>query len=73
MQWTTAVAAQCDDPAERAQGLGMFELLHGQAELLPRMPKRLAAVTPENVSAAATALRPDSRAVLTLSPAGGPA
>jgi predicted Zn-dependent peptidase len=73
MQWTTAVAAQCDDPAERAQGLGMFELLHGQAELLPRMPKRLAAVTPENVAESAKALRPDSRAVLTLSPSGGPA
>ena len=73
MQWTTAVAAQCDDPAERVRGLGMFELLHGQAELLPRMPTRLAALTPEHVSNAAKALRPDSRAVLTLCPAGGPA
>lgn len=72
MQWTTAVAAQCDDPVERAQGLGLFEQLHGQAELLPSMPQRLAAVTPDNVAAAAAAHRPDSRAVLTLSPSGGP-
>lgn len=71
MRWTTSVYAQCDDPAERAQGLGLFELLHGQAELLPRMPNRLAAVTPESVAAAGKALRPDSRAVLTLSQSGG--
>jgi len=73
MHWTTATAGQCDDPASRVTGLGLFETLHGHAELLALLPERLAAVTPDNVAAAATALDPDRRAVLTLSSAGGPA
>jgi zinc protease len=72
-RWAATMFAQRDDPIGRARGLGLFELLHGQADLLPWMPSRLAAATPERVAAAAEALHPDSRAVLVLSPSGGPA
>lgn len=70
MRRTTSIYAQCNDPVGRAKQCGMFELLHGDAELLPRMPQRLAAVTPEIVAAAARTLRPDNRAVFTLIPSG---
>jgi zinc protease len=72
-RWTHAVYAQCDDPFQRVLGLGLFELMHGQAELLPRMPHRLTHLQPESVSAAAKALSPDSRALYVLQPSGDPA
>lgn len=72
-RWATAVYSQCDDPFQRVLGLGLFELLHGEAELLARMPQRLAALDPDSISAAAKALSPDSRAVYVLHPSGGPA
>jgi zinc protease len=64
------VYQQLDNPAERVLGLGLFELLHGQAELLPQMPQRLDAITPEAVAAAAKALSAGTRAVLTVIPGG---
>jgi zinc protease len=67
-RWTNAVATQCGDTAELAKGLGLFELLHGEAELLPRMPARAARVTPDSIASAAKALRLDGRGVYTLQP-----
>jgi len=71
-RWTTLVSLQMDDLIERAMGLGLFQVLHGNPDLLPAIPHRLQAVTAEAVAAAAKALLPDSRAILTVLP-GGPA
>jgi len=71
-RWTTRVSMQMDDLIERAMGLGLFELLHGEPTLLPAIPGRLQQVTAEAVAAAAKALSPDRRAILTVLP-GGPA
>lgn len=71
-RWTTSVSLQMDDLIDRAMGLGLFKLLHGQPDLLPAIPYRLRAVTAEAVAAAAKALSSDSRAILTVLP-GGPA
>ncbi len=43
-----------------------YELVHGRAELLGELPGRLAAVTADQVAAAAATLRPERRAVLEL-------
>ena len=48
----------------RALEFAKFELIHGRAELISELPGRLAAVTPEDVAAAAAMLRPERRAVL---------
>ena len=55
----------------RTLALGSFELLYGDPSLVYQLTDRLSAVTPDAVSAAAKTLRPDSRAVLTVTPAGG--
>ena len=52
----------------RMLGLGARELLYGRAELALELPERLAAVTPEQVRAAAAALRAQGRAVLIVEP-----
>jgi predicted Zn-dependent peptidase len=54
----------------RTLGLGSFELLHGRAELGAELPARIGKVTADQVASAAKSLRPDSRAVLTVTPAG---
>jgi hypothetical protein len=41
-------------------------LLHGRAELIGELPARLAAISEDQVRAAAAELRPDRRAVLEL-------
>lgn len=69
-RWKASVYQQLDELAERALGLGLFELLHGKPELLPQMPERLDAVTSEAVAAAAKGLLADNRAVLTVIPGG---
>ena len=60
-----------DRLTNRTLGLGSAELLFGRAELIYELPERIASVTVDEVSAAAKALRPDSRAVLTVKPTGG--
>lgn len=70
MRWTNSVYTQWDDLGDRALGLGLFEVLHGDAQLLASMPARFGRLTPEDISEAAKALRSDTRAVLTLHPAG---
>jgi predicted Zn-dependent peptidase len=52
----------------RMLGLGARELLYGRAEISAELPDRLAAVTPEQVRAAAAALRSGGRGVLLVEP-----
>jgi predicted Zn-dependent peptidase len=54
-----------NDPVmSRTLAMAVFEQQRGQAELAGAMPRLLAAVTPEQVQAAAATLRPGRRAVL---------
>jgi zinc protease len=55
-----------DAVISRTLEFAKFELLHGRAELIAELPARLAAVTDDDVKAAASTLRPDRRAVLEL-------
>ncbi|HEY2696434.1 MAG TPA: pitrilysin family protein [Pseudonocardiaceae bacterium] len=70
-RWTAELYADHDRIVSRTLALGGAELLHGRAELIGELPARIAAVTAEDVATAAKALRPDSRAVLLIKPAGG--
>jgi len=54
----------------RMLGLGARELLYGRAEIAAELPERLAAVSPEQVRAAAATLRGGGRGVLLVEPAG---
>ncbi|WP_156753937.1 M16 family metallopeptidase [Actinokineospora pegani] len=70
-RWAASLHKEHDRLVSRTLALGSFELLFGDPGLVYELPARISAVTPEAVSAAAKALRPDSRAVLTVTPAGG--
>src|SRR5207302_5388452 len=70
-RWTAELYADHDRIVSRTLALGGAELLHGRAELIGELPTRIAAVTAADVATAAKALRPDSRAVLLIKPAGG--
>jgi len=70
-RWVAGLHREHDRLVSRTLALGSFELLYGEPGLVYQLTDRLSAVTPEAVSAAAKALRPDSRAVLTVAPAGG--
>ena len=70
-RWTAALHRDHDRLVSRTLAFGSLELLHGKPELAADLPAKVAAVTSEDVSAAAKSLRPDSRAVLILKPAGG--
>jgi predicted Zn-dependent peptidase len=72
-RWSAGLHHEHDRIVSRTLALGAFELLHGRPEMVAELPARVARVTTEDVSAAAKALRPDARAVLTLKPAGGDA
>jgi len=50
----------------RTLAFAKFELIFGRAELVAELPGRLAAVTQDEVRAAAATLRPDRRAVIEL-------
>lgn len=69
-RWAAGMHREHDRLTSRTLAFGAMELLHGRAELIFELPERIAAVTGENVAAAAKALRVNSRAVLTVS-AGG--
>ncbi|KAA2263817.1 insulinase family protein [Solihabitans fulvus] len=71
VRWVAGLHKEHDRVTSRTLGLGSAELLFGRAELIYELPERIAAVTANDVAAAAKALRPDSRAVLTVLPAGG--
>ncbi|ALG06754.1 M16 family metallopeptidase [Kibdelosporangium phytohabitans] len=70
-RWVSSLHKEHDRIVSRTLGLGSFQLLYGDAGLVHQLPDRIAAVTPQDVSAAAKLLRPDSRAVLQVFPAGG--
>jgi len=72
-RWASTMHREHDRLTNRTLGLGSAELLFGRAELIHELPERIAAVTVDEVAAAAKALRPDSRAVLIVNPvtAGG--
>jgi zinc protease len=67
-RWSGALYREHDRLMNRMLALGSAELVHGRAELSDELPAAIAAVTPEAVAAAAAALRPDSRALLVLTP-----
>jgi predicted Zn-dependent peptidase len=69
-RWVAGLHREHDRLVSRTLALGSFELLYGDPGLVYQLTDRLSAVTPDAVSAAAKALRPDSRAVLTVAPAG---
>ncbi|MEV0535522.1 insulinase family protein [Kitasatospora sp. NPDC050463] len=58
-----------DSPTARARGLGRFETLFGQAELLDGLPDLLRAVPAADVASAAAGLLASHRAVLHVEPA----
>ncbi|WP_197321417.1 pitrilysin family protein [Saccharomonospora sp. NB11] len=70
-RWSAALHSEHDRLVSRTLALGSLELLHGDAGLVYALPERMAAVTAEQVSEAAKALRPDSRAVLVVEPGQG--
>jgi predicted Zn-dependent peptidase len=70
-RWSAGMHQENDRVMYRMLGLGARELLYGRAELSDELPARLAAVTPDEVRAAAAALRGSGRGVLLVEPAGG--
>lgn len=70
-RWAADLFRDHDRLASRTLALGAYELLQGRAELASELPAMVAAVDAEQVAGAAAGLRPDSRAVLTVRPAGG--
>jgi zinc protease len=62
---------QADSVLGRTLGFAAAELVHGRAELAGEHAARLAAVTPEQVQAAARGLDPGTVAVLELKATGG--
>jgi predicted Zn-dependent peptidase len=68
-RWSAALHQENDRVMYRMLGLGARELLYGRAEIALELPDRLAAVSGEQVRAAAGALRSSGRAVLLVEPA----
>ncbi|WP_329071854.1 M16 family metallopeptidase [Amycolatopsis sp. NBC_01480] len=68
-RWAASLHSEHDRLVSRTLAFGAFELLYGDATLVHRLADRMSAITGEAVSAAAKALRPDSRAVLVVKPA----
>jgi predicted Zn-dependent peptidase len=69
-RWTAGLHRDNDRIISRTLAYGSLELLHGHPQLADELPELVARVTREDVSAAAKALRPDSRAVLIVQPGG---
>jgi zinc protease len=70
-RWSAGLHQENDRVMYRMLGLGARELLYGRAEISAELPDRLAAVTPEQVRAAAAALRSGGRGVLLVEPKEG--
>ncbi|WP_298176293.1 pitrilysin family protein [Saccharomonospora sp.] len=70
-RWRASLHSDHDRLLSRTLALGSLELLHGDAALMYELPERIAAVTAEQVSQAAKALRPDARAILVVEPGQG--
>lgn len=69
-RWAARWLRDADGVMGRAQTLSVLEQQRGRPELLAELPGHVAAVTEEQVAAAAARLRPDARAVLELQPGG---
>jgi zinc protease len=69
-RWSAGIFRDQDRLSIRTRAIGVCELLHGRGELVAELPALLASMTSDDVAAAAKALRPDSRAVLTVVPGG---
>jgi zinc protease len=69
-RWSATMFRDHDRLASRTRAIGACELLHGRGELAAELPVLVAAVTSDQVAAAAAALRPEERAVLTIIPGG---
>jgi predicted Zn-dependent peptidase len=54
----------------RALNLAALEVVHGRADLISELPSRIAAITEDQVRAAAGALQPQRRAVVEVVPGG---
>jgi zinc protease len=67
-RWASSLHTEHDRLVSRTLAFGAFELLYGDAALVYQLADRIAAVTAEDVAAAAKSLRPDSRAVLVVHP-----
>jgi zinc protease len=68
-RWAASLFREHDRLVSRAMAMGAFELLYGRPELITEMPAMVAAIEPEQITAAAAGLPPDSRAVLLVQPA----
>jgi predicted Zn-dependent peptidase len=62
---------QADSVLGRTLAFAAAELVHGRAELAGELAARLAAVTPDEVQAAAKGLDPGTAAILELKATGG--
>jgi zinc protease len=69
-RWASSLHREHDRLMSRMLALGSAELVQGRAELADELPGLIAAVEPSAVAAAAKRLRPDARAVLTVTPGG---
>jgi predicted Zn-dependent peptidase len=69
-RFTASLYRENDSIGARTRSLGCLELLHGRAELLSEIPALVAAVGPDDITAAAASLTPDARAILTVQAAG---
>jgi zinc protease len=69
-RWASSLHREHDRLMSRMLALGAAELVQGRAELADELPGMLAAVEPAAVADAAGRLRPDARAVLTVTPGG---
>ncbi|MCA1185527.1 MULTISPECIES: pitrilysin family protein [Saccharopolyspora] len=76
-RWAASLHREHDRVISRTLDLGSAELIHGRAELISELPRRIAEVGADEVAAAAKALTPDARATLRVQPdsnsAGGAA
>jgi zinc protease len=70
-RWAASLHREHDRLVSRTLALGSFELLYGNPKLVYALPDKISAVSQHAVAEAAKSLRPDSRAVLTVVPAGG--
>jgi predicted Zn-dependent peptidase len=72
-RWAASLHREHDRLVARTLALGAFELLYNDPALVYKLPDRISAVSQAAVASAAKSLRPDSRAVLSVKPAGGAA
>ncbi|MEO7125766.1 MAG: pitrilysin family protein [Nakamurella sp.] len=69
-RFTASLLSECDSVMARTRNLGLFELLHGRAELVGELPSIVDSLGAEDVARAAAALDPDRCAVLRVVPGG---